>query len=128
MTGSYNLYRLYGGEYLPSDQIDPSQDYIPIRDASIDGDAKHKKTTVRDLKNAIGSVVSTNRNPTTGDIPPGGTVLWNNTLSNETYSYANFSGTLWRSEGWSIWTPSGIYTFDSTTIFFDNTNLTWDSL
>jgi len=124
----YNFYRLYGGELLPKEQVDPKNDWIPIRDASMPGndDAKHKKITVQDLKDAIGSLVISSRNPISGDIGTGNAALWQNSAANTVYGYANFGGVLWRSTPWNIWVPSGVYTFDSTTLFFDSTTLTWD--
>ena len=53
-----SAYRLYAGESMTGDQLNLEADFIPIRDASVAGDTKHKKISIQSLKDALNLAIS----------------------------------------------------------------------
>jgi len=115
---------LYGGTEMDGSEVDLDLDLIPIRDASLIDNAKHRKISPRQLLAAMNvlvpSVVVSADNPTTETIGENRSAIWFNTTINQVRNWANVQGTLWRSPLWSIFVGNG-FTADSTLVTADST-------
>lgn len=117
-------FELYGGSEMTGSEVNLDDDLLPIRDASLIANAKHRKITPRELLAAMNvlvpSVVVDSDNPTTSTLGEGRSAIWFNTTINQVRNWANIQGTLWRSPLWTVFIGSG-FTADSTLVTADST-------
>lgn len=125
-------FQLYGGTAMTAAEVDASADRMPIRDASLIGNAKHRYISIAQLQvlfgggAGAGQVVISASNPTTSDISLNTSLVWYNTNLNEVYNWANIGGVLYRS---TVWSPvvDLIFAADSIEITADSTFYTADA-
>ena len=100
---------------MSGDEVDIESDLIPIRDASLTGNPKHRKISIQQLGSLIGGikVISSTSNPTLDDIAEKQVVVWNNTITNEIFSWTNINGVLFHSPAWFSSTVSGYLTLEN---------------